>query len=132
MLLAEEQTSQHNQIVSRFADAPEGPWSDDIVVYDVADPAFRNLYYAHDVDLGCLRRGPHAGDIRLLTYFRRESSGQPARANGRNGDGPTSFSIRAARVSCPHGLGRNASTSMPRSCSSVLAEASPLTTTMGM
>lgn len=46
MLLAEEQTSQHNQIVSRFADAPEGPWSDDIVVYDVADPAFRNLYYA--------------------------------------------------------------------------------------
>jgi hypothetical protein len=44
MLLAEEQTAQHNQIVARFADAPEGPWSDDIVVYDMADPAFRNLY----------------------------------------------------------------------------------------
>ena len=44
MLLAEEQTAQHNQIVARFADAPEGPWTDDIVVYDMADPAFRNLY----------------------------------------------------------------------------------------
>jgi hypothetical protein len=44
MLLAEEQTAQHNQIVARFADAPEGPWSDDIVVYDMADPVFTSLY----------------------------------------------------------------------------------------
>ncbi|HEX8796472.1 MAG TPA: DUF4185 domain-containing protein [Polyangiaceae bacterium] len=44
MLIAEEQTPQHNQIVARFADAPEGPWSGDIVVYDMADPAFRNVY----------------------------------------------------------------------------------------
>jgi hypothetical protein len=41
MFLAEELTPLSNRIVARFADRPEGPWSDAIVIHDMADPAFR-------------------------------------------------------------------------------------------
>lgn len=44
MFLAEELTPTTNHIVARFADRPEGPWSDAIVVNDMADPAFRAAY----------------------------------------------------------------------------------------
>jgi len=44
MFLAEEQYAGANRIVARFADHAEGPWSDAIVVHDMADPAFRASY----------------------------------------------------------------------------------------
>ncbi len=44
MFLAEELLPATNHIIARFADAPEGPWSDAIVVHDMADPAFRGAY----------------------------------------------------------------------------------------
>lgn len=44
MFLAEELTASHNQIVARFADRPEGPWGEPIVVHDMADGAFRARY----------------------------------------------------------------------------------------
>ncbi len=44
MFLAEEQVSGMNRIVARFADSPLGPWSDDVVVADMADPTFRASY----------------------------------------------------------------------------------------
>ncbi|NVB81401.1 MAG: DUF4185 domain-containing protein [Kofleriaceae bacterium] len=44
MFLAEELTPSHNQIVARFADRPEGPWGEPIVVHDMADGAFRTRY----------------------------------------------------------------------------------------
>src|SRR5206468_1114377 len=37
MFLAEEQLAGANRIVARFADHAEGPWSDAIVVHDMAD-----------------------------------------------------------------------------------------------
>jgi hypothetical protein len=44
MFLAEELTATSNRIVARWADRPEGPWSDATVVHDMADPAFRAAY----------------------------------------------------------------------------------------
>ena len=44
MFLAEELLPSHNRIVARFADGPEGPWSDGVVVHDMADPAFHAQY----------------------------------------------------------------------------------------
>jgi hypothetical protein len=44
MFLAEEQVAGANRIVARFADHAEGPWSDAIVVHDMADAAFRASY----------------------------------------------------------------------------------------
>ena len=44
LLLAEEITPTTNRIVARFADRPEGPWSDAIVVHDMDDPTFRARY----------------------------------------------------------------------------------------
>jgi hypothetical protein len=44
MFLAEEQTAAANRIVARFADRPEGPWSDAIIVHDMADPQFLATY----------------------------------------------------------------------------------------
>jgi hypothetical protein len=44
MFLAEELLPGSNRIVARFADRPEGPWSDEIVVHDMADPAFTGSY----------------------------------------------------------------------------------------
>lgn len=44
MMLNQEQTPTQNRILARFAEAPEGPWSDAVVVNDMADPAFRAKY----------------------------------------------------------------------------------------
>lgn len=44
MFLAEELQPTSNRIVARFADAPEGPWSEPIIVHDMGDPAFRAAY----------------------------------------------------------------------------------------
>jgi hypothetical protein len=44
MFLAEELLPTSNRIIARFADQPEGPWSDAIVVHDMGDSAFRNAY----------------------------------------------------------------------------------------
>jgi hypothetical protein len=44
MLLAEELQPGSNRIVAYFADRPEGPWSDAIVVHDMADPSFLATY----------------------------------------------------------------------------------------
>lgn len=44
MFLAEELRPGSNRIVARFADRPEGPWEDPIVVHDMADPAFLGTY----------------------------------------------------------------------------------------
>jgi hypothetical protein len=44
MFLAEEQADGNNRIVARFADAPDGPWSDAITVADMADPTFTGHY----------------------------------------------------------------------------------------
>ena len=50
MFLAEEITPEANRIVARFAERPEGPWSDAIVVHDMADPAFRARYCCATAD----------------------------------------------------------------------------------
>lgn len=52
MFLAEEQVSGMNRIVARFADSALGPWSDAIVVADMADPTFRATYCC-PVDNNC-------------------------------------------------------------------------------
>jgi hypothetical protein len=52
MFLAEEQTATTNRIVARFADRAEGPWSDAIIVHDMADPQFRTAYCC-GADLSC-------------------------------------------------------------------------------
>jgi len=44
MFLAEELTPTSNRIVARFADHAEGPWSDAIVVHDMADAPFLATY----------------------------------------------------------------------------------------
>jgi Domain of unknown function (DUF4185) len=44
VFLAEEQVAGANRIVARFADRPEGPWSDAIVLHDMADAGFRAQY----------------------------------------------------------------------------------------
>ncbi len=44
MFLAEEEVGGANRIVARFADAPQGPWSDAIAIHDMADAAFRAIY----------------------------------------------------------------------------------------
>ncbi len=41
MFLAEELLPGSNRIVARFADAPEGPWSEPITVHDMGDAQFR-------------------------------------------------------------------------------------------
>lgn len=41
IFFAEEQLAGQNRIVARFADRPEGPWSDALIVHDMADPGFR-------------------------------------------------------------------------------------------
>ena len=50
MFLAEELTASSNRIVARFADRPEGPWSDAIVVHDMADPGFLATYCCAQID----------------------------------------------------------------------------------
>ena len=44
MFLAEELTATTNRIIARFADQPEGPWSEPIIVHDMADPQFLATY----------------------------------------------------------------------------------------
>lgn len=44
MMIDQEQTPGKNRIVARFAQAPEGPWSEGVVVSDMGDPAFRAKY----------------------------------------------------------------------------------------
>lgn len=44
MFLGEELQPGSNHIVARFAERPEGPWSEPIVVHDMADPAFGGAY----------------------------------------------------------------------------------------
>jgi hypothetical protein len=44
MFLAEELLPTSNRIVARFADHAEGPWSEPIVVHDMADPQFQSAY----------------------------------------------------------------------------------------
>ena len=44
LFLAEELLPTSNRIIARFADQPEGPWSESIVVHDMADSQFRAAY----------------------------------------------------------------------------------------
>ncbi len=44
MFIGEELTPTTNRIIARFADRPEGPWSDPIIVHDMADSAFTGKY----------------------------------------------------------------------------------------
>jgi len=44
MFLAEENYQGNTQIVARFASQPEGPWSGDVVVADMANAAFLGTY----------------------------------------------------------------------------------------
>lgn len=44
MMMAQEGTPTRNQIVARFAAAPEGPWSEGVVVGDMGDPGWRGKY----------------------------------------------------------------------------------------
>jgi hypothetical protein len=50
MFVAEELTASSNRIVARFADRAEGPWSDAIVVHDMADPDFRQAHCCAETD----------------------------------------------------------------------------------
>jgi uncharacterized protein DUF4185 len=50
MFLAEESLPASNRIIARFADRPEGPWSDAIVIHDMADPEFRVKYCCASAD----------------------------------------------------------------------------------
>jgi hypothetical protein len=44
MMMMQVETPGQNRVVTRFASAPEGPWSDEVVVHDMADPTFRATY----------------------------------------------------------------------------------------
>lgn len=44
MMMAQEGRPAQNQIVARFASAPEGPWSEGVVVADMGDPGLRGRY----------------------------------------------------------------------------------------
>jgi Domain of unknown function (DUF4185) len=44
MILAEEITATSNRIVAHFAAAPEGPWSDSMIVADMAAATFHSTY----------------------------------------------------------------------------------------
>lgn len=44
MMMAQEGSPTRNQIVARFASAPEGPWSDGLVVADMGNAGFRAEY----------------------------------------------------------------------------------------
>jgi hypothetical protein len=44
MMLNQEASPTMNRIVAHFASAPEGPWSDGVVVADMGDPAFQKQY----------------------------------------------------------------------------------------
>ncbi|MBA3391552.1 MAG: DUF4185 domain-containing protein [Deltaproteobacteria bacterium] len=50
MFLAQEETASSNHIVARFADRPEGPWSEPTIVHDLADPAFRAAHCCAAID----------------------------------------------------------------------------------
>ena len=52
IFLGEELLPASNRIVARFADRPEGPWSDAIAIHDMADPAF-TAHYCCAVDNDC-------------------------------------------------------------------------------
>ena len=52
MFLGEELLPASNRIVARFADRPEGPWSDAIAIHDMADAAFTD-HYCCAVDNQC-------------------------------------------------------------------------------
>lgn len=44
MMLNQEELPTSNRVIARFAQSPEGPWSDAIVVHDMGDAAFRAKY----------------------------------------------------------------------------------------
>ncbi|MBX3226059.1 MAG: DUF4185 domain-containing protein [Labilithrix sp.] len=44
MMIDQEQTPGKNRIIARFAAAPEGPWSEGVVVSDMGDAGFRAKY----------------------------------------------------------------------------------------
>lgn len=67
MFLAQQQTPEANRVVARFADRPEGPWSEALVVHDMADSAFRARYCCavendcqNDEFMNCNRTGFYA------------------------------------------------------------------------
>jgi hypothetical protein len=44
MMLNQEESPTMNRVIAHFASAPEGPWSDGVVVADMGDPAFQKKY----------------------------------------------------------------------------------------
>lgn len=48
VILSEESLPASNRIVAHFADAPTGPWSDGVIVSDMADASFRAKYCCSD------------------------------------------------------------------------------------
>ena len=54
VMLDQEMWSGRNLVVARFADAPEGPWSDRVIVAEMGDPAFAARY--------CCDHGDCAGE----------------------------------------------------------------------
>ncbi|HXU73622.1 MAG TPA: DUF4185 domain-containing protein [Polyangia bacterium] len=44
VMMNQEITNGRNLVVARFAEAPEGPWSDPVVVAEMGDPAFAAKY----------------------------------------------------------------------------------------
>ncbi|MGZ3406183.1 MAG: DUF4185 domain-containing protein [Polyangia bacterium] len=44
VMLDQETWNNRNLVVARFADAPEGPWSDRVIVAEMGDPAFAATY----------------------------------------------------------------------------------------
>ena len=50
VMLDQETWNSRNVVVARFADAPEGPWSERVVVADMGDPAFAAAYCCVDGD----------------------------------------------------------------------------------
>jgi hypothetical protein len=44
VMLDQEMWNSRNLVVARFADAPEGPWSDRVIVADMGDPVFAAAY----------------------------------------------------------------------------------------
>lgn len=67
MFLAQQQTPEANRVVARFADRPEGPWSETLILHDMADSAFRDRYCCAVVDdcqgdqfMNCNRTGFYA------------------------------------------------------------------------
>jgi hypothetical protein len=50
VMLDQEMWMNRNLVVARFADAPEGPWSDRVIVAEMGDPAFAAKYCCVDGD----------------------------------------------------------------------------------